>query len=132
MKTCKNCKKDREQKDFYGVQGECKKCTQERVSKNYYRNREHYIAYERMREQDPERKAKKLEYQRNRRLKYRGKNTARGKVMTALKNGSLIKGRCEVCNTDKVEAHHEDYRKPLVVMWLCRKHHMLKENKIPF
>lgn len=36
--------------------------------------------------------------------------------------GLLEVQRCVVCG-DKAEAHHEDYTKPLDVVWLCRKHH---------
>jgi hypothetical protein len=31
---------------------------------------------------------------------------------------------CEVCGTEKAEAHHTDYLKPTDVMWLCRAHHI--------
>ena len=42
----------------------------------------------------------------------------------AIKDGSLVRGECEVCGTnDKTEGHHDDYSKPLDVRWLCRKHH---------
>jgi hypothetical protein len=44
-------------------------------------------------------------------------------VRNALVKGSLVRGVCEVCGVPKVEAHHEDYNKPLKVRWLCRKHH---------
>ncbi len=32
---------------------------------------------------------------------------------------------CSDCGETKVEAHHEDYSKPLDVEWLCKKHHKL-------
>ena len=36
----------------------------------------------------------------------------------------LIKDTCKVCGTNEnVEAHHEDYSKPLEIIWLCRNHH---------
>ncbi len=30
---------------------------------------------------------------------------------------------CEVCKDKKSEAHHDDYKKPYTVRWLCKKHH---------
>ncbi len=50
-------------------------------------------------------------------------NRAYSVVYKALKSGRLIKRPCKVCGNKKVEAHHEDYSKPLEVEWLCRKHH---------
>lgn len=42
----------------------------------------------------------------------------------AIRNGILVRQSCEVCGTsEKVEAHHDDYNKPLEVRWLCRTHH---------
>lgn len=44
-------------------------------------------------------------------------------VQRALRLGTLRRGRCEVCGSFRVDAHHSDYDKPLAVTWLCRKHH---------
>lgn len=49
--------------------------------------------------------------------------TAVGK---AVKDGSLVRPRnCSVCDmaTSKIHAHHDDYRDPLSVRWLCAKCH---------
>src|SRR5215207_7580125 len=45
------------------------------------------------------------------------------KVYYAITVGKLEKKPCQVCGNPKVDAHHEDYSKPLEVIWLCRKHH---------
>lgn len=64
-----------------------------------------------------------------RRIKSPGKNKARQKLNIALKQGKIEKSLYEMYGKRKVEAHHIDYRKPLQVKWLCRRHHMLIEGK---
>lgn len=44
-------------------------------------------------------------------------------VHEALREGTLVRQPCEVCGDDKSQGHHDDYDKPLVVRWLCPKHH---------
>ena len=51
------------------------------------------------------------------------KRQAQKKVQNALIVGKLKRQPCKVCGEMKVHAHHEDYTKPLDVMWLCVKHH---------
>ena len=41
----------------------------------------------------------------------------------AIKDGKLIRKPCEVCGARPVDAHHNDYDRPLDVRWLCQKHH---------
>jgi hypothetical protein len=53
----------------------------------------------------------------------RDKLEAHAIVRVALRKGSLRRGRCEVCGSYRVDAHHDDYTQPLVVRWLCRRHH---------
>lgn len=52
------------------------------------------------------------------------KENVRSFTRQCIKNGILIREGCKVCGTtETVEAHHEDYGKPLDVIWLCRNHH---------
>jgi len=45
-------------------------------------------------------------------------------VSIAVLKGILVKKPCCVCGTlDMICAHHEDYSKPLDVVWICSKHH---------
>lgn len=50
------------------------------------------------------------------------KMRARSAVKNAVKRGLIQKKPCR-CGAAKVEAHHDDYRRPLDVRWFCRKHH---------
>ena len=55
--------------------------------------------------------------------KLRPHHEARWAVAKAIKKGILSRMPCEVCGKIEVDAHHEDYSKPLDVKWLCRNHH---------
>jgi hypothetical protein len=53
------------------------------------------------------------------------KRRAHWAVGYALKVGKLTKGPCEIgvdC-AGRIEAHHDDYSKPLEVRWVCKRHH---------
>lgn len=52
------------------------------------------------------------------------KENVRRYTYKAIMEGKLIRMPCEVCQTNNdIQAHHDDYNKPLDVRWLCRKHH---------
>ena len=54
----------------------------------------------------------------------RYKRKAHKIVEYALMRGDLIREPCERCGTtDNVQAHHDDYSRPLDIMWLCPSHH---------
>lgn len=61
---------------------------------------------------------------------YPEKYAARKKVETALKWGKIEKRLCERCGSAVVHAHHEDYSKPLDVMWLCPLHHKQRHAEL--
>jgi len=42
---------------------------------------------------------------------------------SALRRGLIQQQPCEVCGIEAVDAHHDDYSRPMNVRWLCRKHH---------
>lgn len=66
---------------------------------------------------------KRLRYYKEYAIKNKHKRQAKDKVRWALFKGRLTKGPCEVCGALKVQAHHNDYSKPLEVKWLCPRHH---------
>ncbi len=50
---------------------------------------------------------------------------ARSYLKVYIKRGKIDRGPCEICQTTiKIEAHHDDYSKPLQVRWFCRPHHV--------
>ena len=57
--------------------------------------------------------------------KYPEKTKARNKLNDTLQAGKMTRMACEVCGSPLSEAHHPDYSKPLDVIWLCKKHHVL-------
>ncbi len=78
-------------------------------------------------------------------LKYSDKTNARKKryraankhklrahylVSVALTTGELVKLPCHVCDDFNSQAHHEDYSKPLEVMWLCQTHHSERHEEL--
>jgi hypothetical protein len=80
---------------------------------NYWRNREAELA-----------RARK------RRLDHPEQQRAHHAVNNALRDGRLTKGPCERepwgdC-WGRMEAHHDDYSKPLDVRWFCSSHHGLE------
>lgn len=62
-------------------------------------------------------------YMREYRRKHRLKTNARKAANRAKKVGKLVQQACVVCGDPETEMHHEDYTKPLDVVWLCKKHH---------
>jgi hypothetical protein len=52
------------------------------------------------------------------------KRFAQSCVAKAINSGILYRKPCEICSsTHRIHAHHDDYSKPLDVIWLCPKHH---------
>ncbi len=51
------------------------------------------------------------------------KRTAHMRLNAQISSGKMKRAKCEVCEADKVDAHHDDYSKPLEVRWFCRRHH---------
>jgi hypothetical protein len=62
------------------------------------------------------------------------KRKAHNAVKNALRYGKIHRHPCCICG-NKAQAHHEDYSKPLDVIWLCLRHHAdrhieIKEQKL--
>lgn len=144
LKRCCRCQMQLPLSEFYkdvsrndGLTIECKSCKRERRLENLDHERAQdrlwYATHkedkaERNRKYWIENKERVLAYQRGKKIdrwrRYPEKNKARHAVRDAIASGRLVKGACAVCGeTEKVNGHHEDYSKPLDVVWLCTAHH---------
>lgn len=57
------------------------------------------------------------------RERYPEKQKARWILQAAIQRGTVKRMPCDVCGNPKSQAHHDDYDKPLEVIWLCALHH---------
>ena len=57
------------------------------------------------------------------RLRHPEKVRARDALTNAIYEGRITRLPCEVCGHRDSHGHHDDYRKPFEVRWLCRTHH---------
>lgn len=56
--------------------------------------------------------------------RHRIERNVHNKVRYYVKKGVIVRHPCIVCGSKRlVEGHHEDYNKPLDVIWLCQSHH---------
>lgn len=71
------------------------------------------------------------EYQRKYRRNNKDKYYAHGRISSRVQLGKIEKpSACEICGrTGRVEAHHEDYSKPLDIIWCCKKCHWILDEK---
>jgi hypothetical protein len=137
MKMCGKCFDSKPDNKFYATSGNtCKECYKARVRANRNENISHYRAYDRTRyETDPARKelarrtsksalesGKHTEYTREWRSRNPQKYKAQNAVNNAIARGKLKREPCKICGA-KAHAHHEDYSKPLDVIWVCPEHH---------
>ena len=70
------------------------------------------------------------EWKRKNRIKNLVKYKARDKARYAFATGLIVKTPCSDCGTDiDLQMHHENYGKPLEVIWLCRPCHNGRHGK---
>lgn len=58
------------------------------------------------------------------------KKKAKEMLNDRVNRGKIKRDPCVECGNPKTEGHHEDYSKPLEVIWLCTKHHMERHRKV--
>lgn len=166
---CKTCGKEKEQADFPKRHKECKVCNRKRSlswrHKNIERARENarrwnheHLELRAIREQERRKTARerqrlinKASYEKHKEKRLREhkefvsshpeQSASRNEVKKAIRNGVLTRPKeCSRCgDIGRVHAHHDDYRQPLDVRWLCsachlafhkRKYRIAAENRI--
>lgn len=67
-----------------------------------------------------------------RRARYAGDPEYRKRVLARIAAAKQhpIRRPCESCGADRADRHHEDYDKPLDIIWLCRRCHIKRHVEI--
>lgn len=153
MKKCFKCGLEKDIIEFYvhkemadGHLNKCKECTKkdsfgrtrEEIEKRKERDRNRPNAKERVFKNcqriknNEELRIKNNEKKKEWYLKNKHKRNAHFKVSMALLKGIIIRPlKCEKCNLEKqLQAHHEDYNKPLDVVWLCIECHFNRHKEL--
>ena len=114
---CHKCKETKPTSEFYadrskasGFCGRCKACD---------RKRKEYLT----RRKTPERLSGNREKSRRWRMRNPDAVNAYSTVHRMASIGKIKKQPCEQCGNTTAHAHHDDYSRPLLVKWLCPKHH---------
>jgi len=149
-KKCAKCKEIKSIDNFCkdpkmncGYRSYCKRCHNVHynynISKkklNIYRHRYVHIKkkvavvkYSEFMKNHPEYKEKWIKYAKNYSLRYPQKRKCHTIVNNMITLGKFKRLPCIICGKVKSEAHHEDYSKPLEVIWYCRQHHKDYHNK---
>lgn len=133
-KRCFKCGETKPLDAFYkhpmmadGHLNKCAVCTRADARSNRAARLEYYQAYDRNRNRDP---ARIFDRKERERVKPQGprietdpvKREARNKLSNALRDGKIKKPpECQICavSDERLHGHHEDYSRPLDVIWVC-------------
>lgn len=113
-----------------GYVNKCKECNKSDAATNRAKNLEKYRAYDRERAKNPERAKAASEVSKAWRAQDSRRAVAHSSVARAVRNGGLVRQPCVRCGEIKSLAHHEDYDKPLEVIWLCQPCHKQRHKEL--
>ena len=128
-RVCFKCKEEKGLEEFYKHSqmtgshlNKCKTCTCADVRKNR-RDSPRAREYDRRRfHENPERRAYTIRRATERKAEHPEKYRCHYALTNAVRDGRIKKpDRCSRCNekASRIEGHHDDYSKPLEVVWLC-------------
>ena len=137
MKECFKCKTVKPLGEFYkhsqmadGHVNKCKECNKHDVLSHRNKNLEAIRAYDRARSKEPERIKAQVDITRVWRAEDARRSVAHSSVARAIRSGALVRLPCCRCGEAKSIAHHEDYDKPLEVVWLCQPCHKKRHKEL--
>lgn len=139
-KKCFKCEATLPLSDFYahpmmadGHLGKCKECNKRDTVENRAKRVGYYRAYDSKRAVLPHRKKLSREKERRKRLAMGPDyDAAHNAVARAVVSGELVRPeKCSRCKVPcSVNGHHDDYSKPLEVMWLCVLCHAARHKEL--
>lgn len=136
-KTCFKCNTVKFLEDFYkhpnmpdGHVNKCKECNKKDVHENRQKKLDHYRAYDRERAKNPDRQKAASQISTAWRQLDKRRNQCHNAVARAIRSGELVRQPCVRCGEQKSLAHHEDYDRPLDVMWLCQPCHKQRHKEL--
>ena len=130
VKTCFKCDKEKPLSEFYKHPrmadrhvNKCKDCNKSDNTVNRRSKLVHYRAYDNKRYATQEKRRKSnAENARKFRRENPEKYKAQCTLNNAVRDGKITKpDSCSICGTTEriIHGHHEDYTKPLEVVWCC-------------
>lgn len=140
LKICNRCKQEKLVNQFHknrfrcdGLTGQCKDCRQKMKRQNIEKNREHNRKYFKA-HRDSRREYGRRRYHANPKYfiqktqEYQARNPEKNKcrniINGKIKHNKRKRGKCFMCGTpERIHAHHENYKFPLWVLWICIHHH---------
>jgi ribosomal protein S27AE len=136
-KECFKCKAIKPLNEFYkhaqmfdGHLNKCKECAKNDATTHRNKNLEKIRAYDKARSKDPKRIKLAFEVNKAWRAEDNRRARAHSAVAQSIKKGLLVRCPCVRCGEQKSLAHHEDYDKPLEVMWLCQPCHKQRHKEL--
>jgi len=132
-----------QKKSKYGVRNTCKKCVSiysklyrinniEKIKEydNNRPNRLERIEYNKLISKTDHGKMIKKKCIDNYNSKFPEKMIARRMVSNGIRDGKITKKPCSICGDKKSQAHHDDYSKPLDIVFLCDIHHKERHRSL--
>lgn len=140
MRKCFKCGIEKELSEFYrhpqmkeGRYNKCKECAKRDSNQHREKNIDKYRKYDRERAKLPKRKKKMIQGTKRRRKDKPLAYLAQCIVGNALRSKKITKPKeCSICGIVPLRlfGHHEDYYKPLEVIWMCQPCHSKRHKEI--